>query len=64
MKQVKNDVFQMTHQDSNPDESEDRGKELLRKQSHAVSGTKPGEQIPGWLSKSNADTKTNIVGPI
>jgi hypothetical protein len=50
MKQVKNDVFQMTHQDSNPDESEDRGKELLRKQSHAVSGTKARRTNP-WLAR-------------
>ena len=38
----------MTHQDSNPDESEDRGKELLRKQAHAVSGTNARETFL-WL---------------
>jgi hypothetical protein len=62
MKQVKNDLFQMTHPDPNPDESEDRGKNPW-KQAHAVSETKPGAQIPGWLELINENRKSDLLEP-
>ena len=47
MKSVENDLFKITHPELFPGELEDRGNEFLRKQAHAVSETKPGQQIPG-----------------
>jgi hypothetical protein len=64
MKQVKNDFFQMTHLDTNPDELEDRGKNPW-KQAHAVSETTSPQNNSRALNGGYPleNRKTDMLGP-